>query len=305
MGERKEIIMQDEIISISKKIMEQRKFPLLILVLDYIKLVNYFDVYEELKGQSFKTIDVILQTTGGTINPAFQIIKMLRRHAEKVNIIVPWLAKSAGTLICLGADKILMTELSELGPLDSQISEEHEEDRSKTTSALNGFNALEQIREHAIETLDMTTKLIFNRSRMKTSRAFQLASEFSAKTCSPLYNQLDPKQIGLCARALDLGEKYGKTILTGDMKWDKEKARRTVERLVWDYPDHDFVIDLDELKELELPAILIDNKLTKTLDDMRESLIKAYIKNVSVIKLIKHNNKSKEQKNEKQETTSK
>ncbi len=65
---------------------------------------------------------------------------------------MPWIAKSAGTLICLGADEILMPELSELGPLDSQITEEHEDDRSKTNSALNGFNALEQIQEHTIET---------------------------------------------------------------------------------------------------------------------------------------------------------
>lgn len=147
--------------------------------------------------------------------------------------------------------------------------------------------------------------LLLNTLWLKTSRAFQLASEFSAKVCSPLYSQLDPKQIGLCARALDLGEKYGKIILTRYMKWDEAKAHKTVQRLVWDYPNHDFVIDMDELKELYLPAAKINGQLIEKLDDLRGHLIDAYLDDISMIELIEPDSTSGGRKDGKQKGTTK
>lgn len=285
-----------EIIDISKGITKHRKRPLLILVLDNVKTFDIFTIHNALKGKSFDNLDVILQTPGGLINPAFQIIKILRKHAKKVHIIVPWIAKSAGTLICLGGDEILMTELSELGPLDSQITEEYEEDRSKTNSALNGFNALEQIQQHTLDTLDMTAKLIYRNSKMREYKAYQLASDFSAKASAPLYNQLDPKQIGLCARVLDLAEKYGITILNRYMGWDIKQATNTIKNLVWEYPDHDFVIDLDELKVLKLPVANTDDVITEISNDLRTHFINAIINRETIIELIEPESKPENRK---------
>ena len=44
------------------------------------------------------------------------------RFTENFTIIVPNFAKSAATMMCLGADKIMMGYLAELGPIDPQIS---------------------------------------------------------------------------------------------------------------------------------------------------------------------------------------
>ena len=41
---------------------------------------------------------MVLHTPGGHIESAYKIVKLLRKHAKKVNIIVPFYAKSAGTL---------------------------------------------------------------------------------------------------------------------------------------------------------------------------------------------------------------
>lgn len=68
-------------------------------------------------------IELLLHTSGGGIDAADRLIHMIR---EKVGgaafrIVVPHLAKSAGTLMVLGADTVVMSDTSELGPIDPQV----------------------------------------------------------------------------------------------------------------------------------------------------------------------------------------
>ena len=70
------------------------------------------------------SIDFMLHTTGGDVDAADKIVRILRRRAgEKgeLRVVVPDCAKSAGTLIALGSDAIVMSDSSELGPVDPQI----------------------------------------------------------------------------------------------------------------------------------------------------------------------------------------
>lgn len=68
-------------------------------------------------------LDVLLHTTGGSGDMAEKFVEMCRSHCRfELRVIVPNMAKSAGTLIALGADAILMGYCSELGPIDPQIT---------------------------------------------------------------------------------------------------------------------------------------------------------------------------------------
>jgi hypothetical protein len=70
------------------------------------------------------SVDFLLHTTGGDIDAADKIVRILRRRAGasgELRVVVPDYAKSAGTLIALGADIIVMSDSSELGPIDPQI----------------------------------------------------------------------------------------------------------------------------------------------------------------------------------------
>lgn len=68
-------------------------------------------------------IDLMLHTGGGDIDAAEKLITLLRDWVEGgiLRIIVPDFAKSAGTLMAIGADNIIMSDTSELGPIDPQI----------------------------------------------------------------------------------------------------------------------------------------------------------------------------------------
>ncbi len=67
-------------------------------------------------------ITLILHTAGGNTSAAWRIINLLRIFCDELEIIIPNRAHSAGTLISLGCDKILMTKQATLGPIDPSLS---------------------------------------------------------------------------------------------------------------------------------------------------------------------------------------
>jgi len=68
-----------------------------------------------------KRIDLFLYTRGGDTNAVWPLVSLLREHCEKLTVIVPSKAHSGGTLICLGADEVLMTQCAELSPIDPTV----------------------------------------------------------------------------------------------------------------------------------------------------------------------------------------
>ncbi len=69
-------------------------------------------------------IDLMVNSPGGDIDTAEKLITLVRKKAgdQSVRVIVPAYAKSAATLIALGAQEIVMSETSELGPIDPQVT---------------------------------------------------------------------------------------------------------------------------------------------------------------------------------------
>jgi len=73
-------------------------------------------------GHDFeKNLLLILHTPGGMAEAAQTIVDYLRSKFEKIDVAVPTYAMSAGTMIALGGDRILMGKQSQLGPTDPQL----------------------------------------------------------------------------------------------------------------------------------------------------------------------------------------
>lgn len=76
------------------------------------------------KVETGTNIDFLIHTPGGDVDAADKIVRILRKRVgEKgaLRVVVPDCAKSAGTLLALGAHFIVMSDPSELGPIDPQI----------------------------------------------------------------------------------------------------------------------------------------------------------------------------------------
>jgi hypothetical protein len=78
-----------------------------------------YDCLQQINPNSH--LDLILHTSGGYMNAARRIALLLREYAASIHILVPYKAKSAGTLLCLVADQLLLGKLSEISPIDVQL----------------------------------------------------------------------------------------------------------------------------------------------------------------------------------------
>lgn len=67
------------------------------------------------------TFDLMLNGPGGSPTAAEKIVLTCRAYAASFRVIVPQTAMSAATMVAMGADTILMTPTSELGPIDPQM----------------------------------------------------------------------------------------------------------------------------------------------------------------------------------------
>lgn len=68
-----------------------------------------------------KGLTLVLHTPGGDVTAADQIMSYLHSKFTDVEAIVPAYAMSAGTMMVLGSDRVVMGRQSQLGPIDAQI----------------------------------------------------------------------------------------------------------------------------------------------------------------------------------------
>jgi hypothetical protein len=68
-----------------------------------------------------KKISLVLYTPGGNTLAAWNIVNLLRLFCDDLEVILPAKGLSAGTLMSLGANRIVMTKQATLGPIDPSI----------------------------------------------------------------------------------------------------------------------------------------------------------------------------------------
>jgi ClpP class serine protease len=107
--------------------------------MDYSDLLPLNDQLSNLKGSQ---LDLILETPGGAGEVAEDFVCRIREQYERVAVIIPGWAKSAGTIVAMGADEILMGPTSALGPIDAQMRWQ-----GKAFSAGAFLDGMEKIKE--------------------------------------------------------------------------------------------------------------------------------------------------------------
>ncbi len=168
----------------------------------------------------------MITSPGGDPNAAEKLIIMCReRFPEEFTVIVPNYAKSAATLIALGADKILMGYNAELGPVDPQIGDPIS---GQSVPARAFIDGLETIRKKVKEG-DNPLMYIGTLSRIA------------------------PELISICQSAIDESKATAEKWLTnGMLKKDPAHAKRVAEWLSTGetYKSHGKVIDYKEAREV-------------------------------------------------------
>ncbi|MER8503260.1 hypothetical protein [Mesorhizobium sp. M0204] len=189
---------------------------------------------------------LILVTNGGLANSAYQIARLFQTQYKHFAVFTPSRCKSAGTLIVLGASMIFMDPFSELGPLDVQLFKQNEiASRKSGLLSRSAFDAMADASFELYERLMMSITL-----RSGGNASFKLASELAASMAStmmaPVYAQINPEVVGSENRDLNVAFEYGVRLV----QTSGNASGQSVFKLVYGYPSHDFIIDVEEASNL-------------------------------------------------------
>lgn len=191
-------------------------------------------------------VTLFLVTEGGDPDAAYRVARCFQTHWKKFTCVVPGYCKSAGTLLLIGANDIVMSDSAELGPLDVQMTKKDE--LWETESGLTVMSALDALQQKSFQTFEYFLLTIMEKSGSRVT--FRTGSEYGIKLTAglfaPIFEQIDPIHVGEASRAQAIGHSYGLRLSLYGKNISKEGLRN----LISGYPSHGFVIDREEAKAL-------------------------------------------------------
>lgn len=188
-------------------------------------------LYQELVNiGKTKKIDLFLHSYGGAVDTPYKVVMLIREFCEEFSVIVPFSAKSAASMIVLGADEVVMGPISELGPIDPLVKHPSYKDFWIPVQALRCcFEYIEEIINDSSN------------------------PEVSEIIVSSVLNKLDPWLIGDYEKALKASKQYAESLLSKYMlKNDLEKVKVVTHNLTNGYFSHGYPIGRVEAKEMGL-----------------------------------------------------
>ena len=189
---------------------------------------------------------LIMVTEGGDADAGYKIARCLQEKYKSFSFLVSGYCKSAGTLVALGANEIIVADMGELGPLDVQMSKPDE--LMQLQSGLTATAALEALDQSAYSSFErfFLTTIEKGGGGISTRTATQIAVQMASALYAPIYGHVDAMHVGEAGRALAIAEKYGERLL----RKSQNALPGALGRLTTSYPSHGFVIDRREAKSL-------------------------------------------------------
>jgi len=182
-----------------------------------------------------KSVDLIIHTEGGMVAAARSFALQLRQHASRLEVLVPYKARSAGTLLCLAADAIILGPVAEFSPIDPLIRSGGE-----ASSSLPKWISSQDIRAF----------------RAMADQWFELRSEESRlKVLDILSQRLFPPALGAFFRADQFVRKVARELIAYQLPEATDAVKAgIVDQLVEGYPTHNDPINRHEILHLGLRA---------------------------------------------------
>lgn len=197
-------------------------------------------LYQQLKeiGHTPK-IDLILHSYGGAVDTPYKVVMLIREFCDEFAVIVPFVAKSAASMLALGADEVVMGPISELGPIDPLVKHPVYKDVLLPVQAV----------WHCLD--------FFQRSIINSSNP-----EVASIIATPVLRKLDPWLIGDYEKTIKASRQYAETLLSRYMlKNSPEKVSIVTQALTEGYFSHGYPIGRREAKELGIKVTEADGEL--------------------------------------------
>jgi hypothetical protein len=212
-----------------------------------------------------KPINLVVDSPGGMAGIAYELAMLFRSRCGGFNVYIPEYAKSAATLLALGASNIWLAKHAEIGPLDVQV---FDPERENVQSALDEVQSLERLNAFALQAVDAGMIFLASRSGKSFESLLPRVLHFVSEMLRPMFEKLDTVHYTQMSRLLKIGEEYAIRLL--EPRYGKDKGEQIARQLVNGYPEHGFFIDSSEANRIGLKTLTPDDDLTRALEGLRE-----------------------------------
>jgi len=214
-------------------------------------------------------LDLFIYSRGGAIDVPWRIVSALRSASEEWNILIPFRANSAATLIALGADFIVMGSQGELGPIDPIMRSQ------RMIPSRNGPSTVVQD-EISVEDVMAYVRFIQERGGITDQQA-------RAAALDKLAGRVDPVALGNLYRTHSHIRDVARRILLSRKTPSAEDVLNLiVSTLAERVYAHGHAIGYATAKEIGLPVEAPDNEL----DSMMWRLFEAYERDMKLLEPI-------------------
>ncbi|MEO1407948.1 MAG: serine protease [Pseudomonadota bacterium] len=200
-------------------------------------------------------ISLIVYTTGGNTAAAWRLINLLRTFCEDLEIIVMSKALSAGTLMCLGANRIIMTKQATIGPIDPSLNSALNPQVPGARPDQRAPVSVEAVQGY----LDVAKDLGINDSTSLSTLLIHLSSQIHPLVLGQIFRTR--AQIRSLAKRLLLYQEI-----------DEKKKQEIIDFLCSDSGSHDHTINRREAGELGLQIEKPSERFYATLRKLYESV---------------------------------
>ncbi|MDF1847617.1 MAG: hypothetical protein P1U69_10500 [Parvibaculaceae bacterium] len=247
---------------------------------------------------------VVLVTSGGLPDVAYRVGRCLQENYAHLTIVIAGWCKSAGTIMCAGADVLAFGVHGELGPIDVQLRREDEiGERDSGLSVESAFESLQGASFKLFENCMLDIKdHSFGAITFKT--AAEIASNMAVGMVAPIFAQLDPIKIGEIHRSVRIAEEYARRLAARSGNLNPN----AINMLLRGYPDHGFVIDKLESKLLFRKVVEIDGKLKDLVDKLGNRAIiptNEAVGGKGILEFLNHEQKTNQSKTPSRKSTAK
>lgn len=210
---------------------------------------GYWALTEEIKKRKEKSdlnksVILCISTPGGDPDAAYRIGRALQHNYKDFSVLISDFCKSAGTLLTIAANKLIIADTGELGPLDIQIKKNDELDEAN--SGLDIMTAINSLQTVAASSFAQTMKSIHYDTGINAKLSGDMAAKIIEALISPITAHIDPIKFGEHQRILNIAQKYGNNLNEkfGNLRPD------ALNKIIANYPSHGYVIDRKEAREL-------------------------------------------------------
>jgi hypothetical protein len=183
-----------------------------------------------------KKISLIMETNGGLTSAAWRLANLIRAFGDDVEVIIPNKAMSAGTLISLGADRIVMTKQGVLGPIDPSLPQHP---LAPTTKTATGQTLTVSVSAEAVRGyIDEIKKDIKDEAALAT-------------VWTHLGGQIHPIVLGEIFRLGGQIRSMAQDLIKNQVK-DAAKAKKIIQMLCTDSGSHDYTINRRQALDMGL-----------------------------------------------------